>query len=267
MSVISFEGWVVNLIIGAIFLLSITLLLRYGKKLNLDTSSKILAGILALFYILYITTPYIYKECSTDNQKNLYWLLNNSITYIVIFILLVVVPSLLWYVSCLKNNLNKASKIFKTLILIIVLGLTSGIFWLFLNPGYGIGGGLAHIANGVNRVRTRNVRSIGVALMQYNEKNNTYPRSLDELVPAYISKIPVDPITNRPYEYAISTNAKDYVIKADFNNFAPGCYSQVVLVPIARELQKFDLQNDLDGKVYGLDCEDPTYCKGPEQFQ
>ncbi len=255
-------------ILIAIFLLAMFSLLRLGKKLNIPKTSYLFSSILGVLLILYLISPLVYKECSNQNQINFYLLLHNNIIYTTVYLLLIVVPLLFWYILSIKKPQNAANKIFKTLVLLVVFGATFFGYWLFIHPNSGIGGGTAHIANGVNRVRRGALNDLHLDLYEYFLKNNKYPTNLEKLFPQYAKytkELPVDPVTKKSYEYATSPDLKDYVIKADMGNFEKGCYSQAVLAPLARDLQKFDLDYDLDGKVYNLACDDPALCQGPPE--
>lgn len=49
------------------------------------------------------------------------------------------------------------------------------------------------------------------ALLKYSfDHSENYPKSLNELVPQYLSSVPADPLTNTPYEYKQTQNGKDY---------------------------------------------------------
>ena len=43
---------------------------------------------------------------------------------------------------------------------------------------------------------------IGVALRRYRLDRGSYPDELSALVPAYLTRLPIDPITGRPPAYA-----------------------------------------------------------------
>lgn len=56
---------------------------------------------------------------------------------------------------------------------------------------------------GVDRDRERleTMRQLQLALQRYFLQTTAYPRSLDQLIPDFISQVPVDPLTNQPYLY------------------------------------------------------------------
>lgn len=56
---------------------------------------------------------------------------------------------------------------------------------------------------GVDRDRERleTMRQLQLALQRYFLQTTAYPRSLDQLMPDFVSQVPVDPLTNQPYLY------------------------------------------------------------------
>ncbi len=50
--------------------------------------------------------------------------------------------------------------------------------------------------------RYRHIDSLRIALATYQHDKKKYPDTLDQLVPDYLSRIPVDPQTGKPYEYS-----------------------------------------------------------------
>lgn len=52
------------------------------------------------------------------------------------------------------------------------------------------------------------------ALASYRMEKNAFPAKLSDLAPGYVEKIPVDPQTNLPYAYAVTSNGKDFSLCA-----------------------------------------------------
>ncbi len=50
--------------------------------------------------------------------------------------------------------------------------------------------------------RYRHLDSLRIALATYQHDNRKYPDKLEQLVPDYLERIPVDPLTGQPYEYS-----------------------------------------------------------------
>lgn len=64
--------------------------------------------------------------------------------------------------------------------------------------------------------RKGEIRQIENALIIYQDNNDgNYPRSLEELVPEYLPKIPQDPQTGSPYLYKVSESRNLYEINAN----------------------------------------------------
>jgi len=56
------------------------------------------------------------------------------------------------------------------------------------------------------------------AIDGFHEKEGRYPRSLDELVPKYIRRIPVDPVTHDPWRLTTEQTVQP---SSDFSTAAP----------------------------------------------
>jgi hypothetical protein len=63
-----------------------------------------------------------------------------------------------------------------------------------------------------------NLQTMRKANAAFHEKEGRYPRSLDELVPSYIPRIPVDPVTHDPW---LLTTEESVVPRNDFSTDAP----------------------------------------------
>lgn len=60
-------------------------------------------------------------------------------------------------------------------------------------------------------------------LVSYQMEKKAYPTKLNDLVPAYIEKIPVDPQSNMPYTYTITSNGKDFTLCATLSTGKDEC--------------------------------------------
>ena len=65
--------------------------------------------------------------------------------------------------------------------------------------------------------RTADMRAIQSALEVYRADNDKYPFSLSDLQP-YISSVPLDPTTNKQYEYTVGKGGVSYTLKAKLNS-------------------------------------------------
>jgi general secretion pathway protein G len=63
-----------------------------------------------------------------------------------------------------------------------------------------------------------NLQSMRKAIAAFHEKEGHYPRSLDELIPNYIRRIPVDPVTHDPWRV---TTEESVAPRNDFTTAAP----------------------------------------------
>ena len=132
------------------------------------------------------------------------------------------------------------------LIVIAIIGLLASVVLV------GLGG---FRARGRDARRIADLRETQNALELFYTRNNTYPAVSGSeswasirtsltgagIGVATISNDPLSP--SRTYEYGVSTDQQNYVLKAtleDSNNSA--------------------LTDDVDGAINGLDCDDPAYC-------
>lgn len=60
--------------------------------------------------------------------------------------------------------------------------------------------------------RQADITQIQIGLDIYYGEHNSYPSSLSELVPEYLSSPFVDPLTNQPYQYQLQENGTNYKI-------------------------------------------------------
>jgi len=80
----------------------------------------------------------------------------------------------------------------------------------------------------------------------YYDDHKIYPKKLEELEAGdspYITKVPVDRISSKSYDYGTNQDNKFYILKAVLDDKSRGA-----------------LKNDMDGKIFGIDCNDPAYC-------
>lgn len=78
--------------------------------------------------------------------------------------------------------------------------------------------------------RKSDLSKITAALEAYMVVNNSYPTSLDNLVPDDLSAVPKDPKTDVAYEYTQKKNGQDYELCAEFESGGRKCVSATVKV-------------------------------------
>jgi len=66
--------------------------------------------------------------------------------------------------------------------------------------------------------RQADINQIRVGLEIYYSEHNSYPFSLNELSPKYLSSALVDPSTNQPYQYQLQPNGMDYKVCAQLES-------------------------------------------------
>ena len=66
--------------------------------------------------------------------------------------------------------------------------------------------------------RKQDLRDLAQALRSYRVNYGDYPTSLENLVPEFIYKIPVDPVSKQQYDYRPSVSRKSFEIIARLSN-------------------------------------------------
>ncbi len=151
--------------------------------------------------------------------------------------------------KCIHFPFRKIIKIFIILVLILVL-IGSFIYFqpqitnLIKNFNSNSAGKTAPakpqptttvpMSNGGNSVvnsaddikRFNDINAVQNALDQYFIDNKTYPSNLGQLAPKYISTLPQDPKTQKPYTYQMENFTKpDYLLCGIFDNNVQKCFS------------------------------------------
>lgn len=72
------------------------------------------------------------------------------------------------------------------------------------------------------------------ALSKYGNEKKKYPQSLQELVPAYVSALPIDPKTGKQYEYILHKETNNYQLCISFELQTPQCVasSDTSIIPV-----------------------------------
>jgi len=165
----------------------------------------------------------------------------------------------------LKPELSNTPPVGKRWVYVIfaILGLVSVAVWIFLMFSFNEAGPQQLLSR--DTVRIANMESVRTYLIDgYNVKCGHFPGVIDNIKPECSSpeanndwteltramatagitfKLPNDPIPNRNYFYGVG--------KSDGFRFVVGA---------TLEKDSNKLRNDIDGMVYGVDCNDPVYC-------
>jgi prepilin-type N-terminal cleavage/methylation domain-containing protein len=144
---------------------------------------------------------------------------------------------------------RKGFTLIEMLIVITIIALLASLILV------GMGGARAKTRDSRRIADLHNVMN---ALELYYAKYYSYPdvSSWSELSSTLtqeggigVSRIPDDPLAARTYQYGVANDGQDYVLGANL------------------ETQDAALDNDIDGSVYGIDCDDPVddpvYCIRP----
>lgn len=65
--------------------------------------------------------------------------------------------------------------------------------------------------------------SIQRALANFQQATGSFPSSLNQLVPKFLESIPLDPATNKPYRYLLTTNGDDYSLCPQYAETSNSC--------------------------------------------
>lgn len=142
------------------------------------------------------------------------------------------------------HPMRKGFTLIELLVVVAIIGLLSAIILVGLT-------GFNTRARDTNRIADLRQTENGLAL--YYNKFQIYPNVTggswtgltDALVTAAIgiTKIANDPTPGRTYSYGVSGDGQSYVLAATLEDAGN------------RELLK-----DVDGTVFGINCDDPVYC-------
>jgi hypothetical protein len=76
-----------------------------------------------------------------------------------------------------------------------------------------------------DRTREDNAVALRESLANYNKENHAYPSSLNQLIPKYLSAVPIDPKSRQPYSYKTKSGNADYVFCVNFEMQPVRCIS------------------------------------------
>ncbi|HSX58228.1 MAG TPA: hypothetical protein VLE47_03105 [Candidatus Saccharimonadales bacterium] len=79
-------------------------------------------------------------------------------------------------------------------------------------------GGQTNNSKGFDQRRTSDITQIDAALRLYRAKNRVYPSVLSALAPVFLASVPLDPETNKDYNYQPSLDLQSYTISATLSD-------------------------------------------------
>ncbi len=133
---------------------------------------------------------------------------------------------------------NKGFTLVELLLVIAIIGILASVILVSLNRA-------RERARDTRRVA--DLRQVALALENYYEENNQiYPTNITQAtLGSYMATVPVDPQDESAYSYARCTGNETYILGATL------------------EVTSNDaLDNDIDGTVCTVDCDDSVYCIG-----
>lgn len=144
--------------------------------------------------------------------------IKNIIAVLVLLFIPLVGLIIMWFLASWRRGVKWFITILYTIILIIPIGST--IFVTFLSSKHqsitvpsavtNIPGVKSQVSD-VQRIST--IQKLAASIHDYCVANNGCPVTLNDLVPKYISTVPVDPASNQPFNYQrLSSNIMDYEI-------------------------------------------------------
>jgi len=138
---------------------------------------------------------------------------------------------------------KKGFTLIELLIVVAVIGILASVVLVGLGPVQ---------KQGRDARRISDLRQVQSGLELYYNKNGSYPTGITswgQLVTTLtgagigISNVPVDPTNNSTYYYRYASDGTSYVLGAQLE-----------------DTNNPRLNDDVDGIVLGLSCDDPVYC-------
>lgn len=107
----------------------------------------------------------------------------------------------------MKKNNKQGFTLIELLVVIGIIGILAAIIFVYFKTAR---------AKALDAKRKGELRQIESALVIYQDNNSgIYPNSLQDLVPQYLPKVPVDPKTNNQYQYRVSSERNYYEVNAN----------------------------------------------------
>lgn len=143
------------------------------------------------------------------------------------------------------DHFEKKSNLTTTRMTIVVMAACVVILSMLAVSLYFIFDPLGTRSNARDAARTSDMAKIQTAIGYYYQQYHRYPNSLNELVPAYLSIMPLDPQSNSEYSYKLLDNDTNYELCASFELQsqqcvnAPSASSAIPIVATPTPMQSF----------------------------
>ncbi|MDO8471493.1 MAG: hypothetical protein Q7S49_02705 [bacterium] len=141
---------------------------------------------------------------------------------------------------------NKQPLLIATGILILAL-VGVGVFYARSANRQTQSQSVTSVARDRDLMRTIDISQIQQGLELYFTARALYPQSLLEIEGEFLPTVPRDPVSGSLYDYAVSANRTGYALGARLEDPSSSLLSADV--------------GDTDGIIYGVDCNDPVYCR------
>lgn len=212
---------------------------------------KYIYGVVLCLVILRIALSFVYANCDSDWQLKIYSFLQDN--YLSRFDILLYVLGVIAFLNFLFEYIFKLSVLF-VIIFVIVLGIIASVVLSSLNNTR---------VKSIDARRVSDLRQIQLALeLWWDANGQKYPDKLSVLETQFISQVPFDPNPQQTYEYRLSDDKQSYILKAVLGTSAgeslPSCISRYRARGVGGKV--YVPGGDIDGTIFGLDCNDPAYC-------
>ena len=141
---------------------------------------------------------------------------------------------------------NKQSILIAIGILVLAL-IGAGIFFTVRLASAPSQESVTQLASDRDLRRTIDIIQIQQGLELYFTAKGLYPQSLFEIEGEFLPIVPRDPVSGSLYDYAVSANRTGYALGAHLEDPDSSFLNTDV--------------GDVDGMIYGVDCNDPVYCR------
>ena len=140
---------------------------------------------------------------------------------------------------------SRGFTLIELLVVIAIIGILSSVVLASLNSAR---------EKSRDARRLSDVKQLQLALELFFDSNGAYPSSTSALAPDFIGSVPVDPVSDDPYDYETGSSNTDYVLRSTLE-----------------QLDHQALGDDVDGTpLSSIDCDDadqsattPYYCVTP----
>src|SRR3989344_2948059 len=154
---------------------------------------------------------------------------------------------------------DKAFTLIELLVFIAIIAILAGVIFAIMNTAR---------ASARDVVRIRNVKNARIALDLYaDDHGNTYPQSLEQLVPAYMATVPNNPGDKTPLYYSSDSTHYHIGVVVEKPANAPGddsnCDSSNSISCFGKVLPNGTPFNGSAAGVYDLTSETPVDIKPP----